>query len=112
MLTQLSKFPNDRYADAHEAIAEQLRVQVTALDTLKRKLGTPLGRQSKGIPQPFQAEFWRSDASLCNLECSLSGAQALWNGDQGKGLRALLPAGLVAWIVHRRRLAMTPATSS
>lgn len=92
MLTQLSKFPNDRYADAHEAIAELLRVQVTALDTLKRKLGTPLGRQSKGIPQPFQAEFWRSDASLSNLESSLSGAQALWNGDQGKGLRALLPA--------------------
>lgn len=27
MLTQMSKFPNDRYADAHEAIAELLRVR-------------------------------------------------------------------------------------
>lgn len=92
MLSQLSKFPNDRYADAHEAIAELLRVQVTALDSLKKKLGTPLGRQSKGIPQPFQAEGWRSDASLASLDASLTGAQALWNGTDGKGLRALLPA--------------------
>lgn len=92
MLAQLSKFPNDRYADAHEAIAELLRVQVTALDMLKKKLGTPLGRQSKGIPQPFQAEGWRSDMSLASLDSSLTGAQALWNGTDNKGLRALLPA--------------------
>ncbi|MFJ3259373.1 imelysin family protein [Pseudomonas sp. NPDC086581] len=92
MLAQLSKFPNERYADAHEAIAELLRVQVTALDMLKKKLGTPLGRQSKGIPQPFQAEGWRSDASLASLDASLTGAQALWDGTDKKGLRALLPA--------------------
>ncbi|MNZ23474.1 Imelysin [compost metagenome] len=92
MLAQLSKFPNDRYADAREAISELLRVQVTALDSLKKKLGTPLGRQSKGIPQPFQAEGWRSDASLASLDASLVGAQALWNGTDGKGLRALLPS--------------------
>ena len=92
MLAQLSKVPNDRYADAHEAIAELLRVQVTALDMLKKKLGTPLGRQSKGIPQPFQAEGWRSDMSLASLDSSLTGAQALWNGTDNKGLRALLPA--------------------
>lgn len=92
MLSQLSRFPNERYADAHEAIAELLRVQVTALDSLKKKLGTPLGRQSKGIPQPFQAEGWRSDTSLASLDSSLTGAQALWNGTDNKGLRALLPA--------------------
>ncbi|MBH9301129.1 imelysin [Pseudomonas aeruginosa] len=92
MLTQMSKFPNDRYADAHEAIAELLRVQVTALDMLKKKLGTPLGRQSKGIPQPYQAEAWRSNASLASLDASLSGAQALWEGIDGKGLKTLLPA--------------------
>ncbi|MBD9499207.1 imelysin [Pseudomonas sp. PDM23] len=92
MLAQLSKFPNERYADAHEAIAELLRVQVTALDMLKKKLGTPLGRQSKGIPQPFQAEGWRSDMSLASLDSSLTGAQALWDGTDKKGLRALLPA--------------------
>ncbi len=36
MLAQMSKFPNQRYADSHEAIADLLRVQVTALDTLKK----------------------------------------------------------------------------
>ena len=55
MLAQMTKFPNQRYADSHEAIADLLRVQVTALDTLKKKLGTPMGRQSKGIAQPLQA---------------------------------------------------------
>ncbi|TDV70003.1 imelysin family protein [Pseudomonas sp. LP_7_YM] len=92
MLAQLSKFPNPRYADAHEAIAELLRVQVTALDTLKKKLGTPLGRQSKGVPQPFQAEAWRSKASLSSLQASLESAETLWSGVDNKGLRGLLPA--------------------
>ncbi|AYC34158.1 imelysin [Pseudomonas cavernae] len=90
MLEQLSKFPNPRYADSHEAIAELLRVQVTALDTLKKKLGTPLGRLSKGIPQPLQAEAWRSQASLANLGASLASAEALWRGVDDHGLRGLL----------------------
>jgi predicted lipoprotein len=92
MLAQLSKFPNQRYADSHEAIAELLRVQVTALDTLKKKLGTPLGRQSKGQPQPFQADSWRSQASLSSLEASLISAETVWAGVDNKGLRGLLPA--------------------
>ncbi|MGH8418710.1 MAG: imelysin family protein [Pseudomonas sp.] len=92
MLAQLSKFPNQRYADSHEAIAELLRVQVTALDTLKKKLGTPLGRQSKGLPQPFQAEAWRSNASLSSLQASLASAEAVWSGVDNKGLRGLLSA--------------------
>jgi predicted lipoprotein len=69
-----------------------LRVQVTALDTLKKKLGTPLGRQTKGIPQPFQAESWRSKASIGSLDASLSGAETVWVGVDNKGLRGLLPA--------------------
>jgi predicted lipoprotein len=92
MLAQLSKFPNQRYADSHEAIAELLRVQVTALDTLKKKLGTPLGRQTKGQPQPFQADAWRSQSSLSSLEASLVSAQTVWAGVDNKGLRGLLPA--------------------
>ncbi|RRV05987.1 imelysin [Pseudomonas sp. v388] len=92
MLAQLSKFPNQRYADSHEAIAELLRVQVTALDALKKKLGTPLGRQTKGQPQPFQADAWRSKASLSSLEASLVSAETLWAGVDNKGLRGLLPA--------------------
>ncbi|WP_263260509.1 imelysin family protein [Pseudomonas sp. RIT-PI-S] len=93
MLAQLSKFPNQRYADAHEAIADLLRAQVTALDSLKKKLGAPMGRQSKGVPQPYQAEAWRSQASLKSLQASLQAAQAVWNGVDGKGLRNLLPSG-------------------
>jgi predicted lipoprotein len=92
MLAQLSKFPNKRYADSHEAIAELLRVQVTALDSLKKKLGTPLGRQTKGAPQPFQADAWRSQSSLSSLEASLASAETVWSGVDNKGLRGLLPA--------------------
>ena len=92
VLAQMSTFPNQRYADSHEAIAEVLRVQVTALDTLKKKLGTPMGRQSKGVAQPYQAEAWRSQSSLKSLQASLSAAQSVWLGVDGKGLRGLLPA--------------------
>ncbi len=90
MLDQLSHFPNQRYADSHEAIAEILRVQVTALDSLKKKLGAPLGRLNKGIPQPYQAEAWRSQNSLASLGASLSSAEVLWRGVDGQGLRHLL----------------------
>ncbi|AVU75588.1 imelysin [Pseudomonas sp. Fig-3] len=92
MLAQMSKFPNERYADSHEAIADLLRVQVTALDTLKKKLGTPMGRQSKGVPQPFQADAWRSQSSLQGLQASLSAARTVWVGVDNKGLRSLLPS--------------------
>ncbi|MNO66738.1 Imelysin [compost metagenome] len=91
MLAQMTKFPNQRYADSHEAIADLLRAQVTALDTLKKKLGTPMGRQSKGIAQPYQAEAWRSQSSLKSLEASLIAAQTVWVGVDNKGLRGLLP---------------------
>lgn len=90
MLEQLTKFPNTRYADSHEAISELLRVQVTALDTLKKKLGTPMGRSSKGVPQPYQADGWRSDTSLASLGASLLSAEQLWKGVDGQGLRSLL----------------------
>ncbi|MFF7708166.1 imelysin family protein [Pseudomonas sp. NPDC007930] len=90
MLAQLSQFPNERYADAHEAIADVLRAQVTALDTLKKKLGAPMGRLSKGVPQPFQAEAWRSDTSLASLRASLEGAREVWAGADGAGLKTLL----------------------
>ncbi|AYF90276.1 imelysin family protein [Pseudomonas sp. JS3066] len=90
MLDQLSKFPNQRYADSHEAISELLRVQVTALDTLKKKLGTPMGRQTKSLPQPMQADGWRSDSSLESLSASLASAEALWLGKDKHGIRSLL----------------------
>ncbi len=92
MAAQLSEFPNERYADSAEAIADLLRVQVTALDGLKKKLGAPLGRQTKGFPQPYQAEAWRSDATLASIDAALAGAQRLWLGADGNGLKRLVPA--------------------
>jgi predicted lipoprotein len=90
MLAQLQRFPNTRYADSQEAITDVLRTQVTGLEGMKKKLGTPLGRQSKGQPQPFQAEAWRSNASLGNLSATLNGAEQLWLGSHADGLRNLL----------------------
>jgi predicted lipoprotein len=91
MAAQLSAFPNERYAESQEAIADLLRVQVTALDGLKKKLGAPLGRQSKGLPQPFQAEAWRSDATLGSIDATLAGAQQLWQGSDDNGFKRLVP---------------------
>ena len=90
MAAQLRAFPNARYAEAPEAVAELLRAQVNALDGMKKKLGAALGRQSKGVPQPYQAEFWRSNASLASLAAALASAERLWLGANQDGLRSLL----------------------
>lgn len=91
LAAQLRQFPNSRYADAREALGDLLRVQITALDGLKKKLGLPLGRPGQGIAQPYQAEAWRSNASLSSLAASLIGAERLWQGTGNDGLRHLLP---------------------
>lgn len=90
MFEQLQTFPNERYVDAREAIADILRTEISAIDGLKKKLGTPLGRLSKGHPQPYQAEAWRSGASLASLAASLAGAEQLWLGADHNGVRSLL----------------------
>lgn len=90
MLAQLQAFPNERYADGKEAITAILRSQVLGLEGMKKKLGTPLGRQTKGLPQPYQAEAWRSNASLSNLLATLDSAEHVWQGTKADGLRALL----------------------
>jgi predicted lipoprotein len=71
-------------------VAELLRAQVNAIDGLKKKLGAALGRQSKGVPQPYQAEFWRSNASLASLAASVASAERLWLGGNKDGVRSLL----------------------
>lgn len=78
MLQQLEKFPNDRYIDASEALTDLFRVQVGALDGLKKKLAMPIGRLSKGHPQPLQAESWRSDNSLRSMTATIHGAKQVW----------------------------------
>ena len=93
MAAQLKRFPNARYAEAPEAIAELLRTQINAIDGLKKKLGAALGRQSRGQPQPYQAEFWRSNSSLSSLAASVASAERLWLGADRDGLRSLLGDG-------------------
>jgi len=78
MAAMLVDFPNQRYASADEALSLILRTQITAVDVLKKKLGTPMGRLNKGVPQPWQAEAWRSQHSIGNLQASLAGARAVW----------------------------------
>lgn len=90
LAAQLKQFPNPRYAEGREAIGELLRIQVGALDGLKKKLGTPLARGK--TPQPYQAEGWRSATSLASLDASLASAEALWRGADGPGVRSLLGA--------------------
>lgn len=101
MLAQLSAFPNQRYAEPLEALTAILQAQVISLDGLKKKLGTPLGRSDKNIAQPYQAQSWRSQASLSNLSAEIESALALWQGVDTQSLRGLLAAdnaGLVKQI--------------
>ena len=78
MAAMLSAFPNARFATADEALGSILRTQITAVDVLKKKLGVPMGRLNKGVPQPWQAEAWRSQHSIGNLQATLEGARAVW----------------------------------
>lgn len=92
MLAQLTAFPNQRYAEPVEALTAILQAQVISLDGLKKKLGTPLGRSNKDIAQPYQAQSWRSHASLNNLSAEVESALALWQGVEAYSLRSLLTA--------------------
>lgn len=92
MLAQLTTFPNERYAEPLEALTAIVQAQVISLDGLKKKLGTPLGRSIKDIAQPYQAQSWRSQASLSNLSAEVDSALAIWQGAEQHSIRALLAA--------------------
>ncbi len=88
MLAQLTRFPNERYAEPLEALTAIVQAQVISLDGLKKKLGTPLGRSIKDIAQPYQAQSWRSQASLSNLSAEIDSALAIWQGAEQHSIRA------------------------
>ena len=102
MAAQLSHFPNDRYLDKNEALADVLLIQISAIDNLKKKLGAPMGRLSRGAPQPYLSEAWRSGRSLHNMLATLDGARAIWNGSNGRpGIKSLIDdSDLVRKIDH------------
>ncbi|MFT0213288.1 imelysin family protein [Pseudomonas sp. F1_0610] len=91
ILTDLSHYPNEQFAEPLEAITIMLQAQVTAIDTLKKKLGAPMGRQLKQpTPVPFQAEGWRSGLSLKNMQSTIESAQKVWQGVNDTGIRKLV----------------------
>lgn len=90
MLSDLSQYPNEQFAEPLEALTIMLQAQVTALDSLKKKLGAPMGRGLKQpTAAPFQAEGWRSGLSLSNMQATVESAQKLWLGVNDLGLRQL-----------------------
>ena len=70
-------FPND-YMSTTKAMTDGRPID----------FGTPLGRQSKGQPQPYQAEAWRSQASLALIGIALASLAALRRQTQRRSLRA------------------------
>lgn len=84
---QLVQVPNARYADANGPLAELLRAQVTALDVMKKKLGTAIGQPGDSEPQVYQAEAWRSGDTLGSLQAAVAGSRRVWDGE---GFRALV----------------------
>lgn len=84
---QLLKTPNPQFADEQEALAALLRAQLSGLELMKQKLQLPLGGES-GIPQPYQAEAWRSQNALPALREGLITLRALWREGGLRGLAA------------------------
>lgn len=70
-----SALPNSRYASESEALAELLKANVAGLEVAHKKLVAALGDK---YPQPFLAEYWRSDLSLPSARAVLEGSRSLW----------------------------------
>lgn len=72
---QTQKFPNERFANEHEALTEFLRTQVTALDNTGKRLAEPF---KTGQTQIYQLEYWRSGLSQASLYSMAQTHEALW----------------------------------
>jgi len=81
---------------AHSLIgAEGTQIQLAGLHTTLQlisdmKLGFPLGNSLEKA-KPRRSESWRSGRSLRNIVLNLEALQALYLGEEGDGLQALLP---------------------
>jgi uncharacterized protein len=92
MLAQMSKFPNQRYADSHEAIADVLRVQVTALDTLKKKTRHANGPPEQGHPATVPGRCLAQRVVTQEPGRQPGRCPDRLGRVDNKGLRSLLPA--------------------
>ena len=72
---QTQQFPNERFANEHEALTEFLRTQVTALDSAGKRLAEPF---KNGQAQIYQLEYWRSGLSQASLYSMAQTHEALW----------------------------------
>ena len=68
-------FPNARFANEHEVLTEFLRVQVTVIDNLGKRLEEPF---KAGRVQVYQLEYWRSGLSQASLHNTATTAKSLW----------------------------------
>jgi predicted lipoprotein len=82
---KIQEFPNDRFANEQEVITEFLRVQVTLLDSIGKRLQEPL---KSGRVQIYQLEYWRSGQTQAGLHAAIKTDEALWKN----GWRALAAA--------------------
>lgn len=81
---QFTRFPNQSFATQTDALAELLRSEISAIEILKTQLAAPLPNGSGSPAKPFEAAFWRSDASLDSLKQGLSAHETLWQNDGWK----------------------------
>ncbi|MCJ8168714.1 imelysin family protein [Atopomonas sediminilitoris] len=100
----LSKSPNARFADEQESTAELLRSQVSGLELMKKKLAVPVGKLTRDIVQPYQAEAWRADASLQSLRAGLHTLRTLWGNEHTLGLRNLAQGQAVQALIDQQHL--------
>lgn len=91
---RLTTVPNEQYADIHGPLAELLRVHVTALAVMLKKLGTAIGQPGDGAPQLYQAEAWRAGDTLGSLQAGIAASRALWEGSGWRTLVAPLDEDL------------------
>lgn len=84
---------NARFANHKAATADFVKGIHTELELMvDTKLDRVVGRKT-GTPRPHRAETWRSGHALGNIIANLTAMRAMYEGEGGPGLKALLGPG-------------------
>lgn len=75
---QFTQLPNQNFASQTDALAELLRSEISAMEILKAQLAAPLPAEPGSPAKPFEAVFWRADASLDSFKQGLAAHESLW----------------------------------